>query len=112
MKTKANSSKAVKDTKNTKDINQKSLKEKSVLNPKLLSNESKQNLLNIHNEAKPYKHLFIENMFDDEFLREVQNESVTNLKATFKESDLFKVFQTIDMGNLDSFSQKEKKKMK
>lgn len=84
---------------------------KSVINPELLTKASIVKLLKAHNEAVPYKHLHIENIFDNQVMRKVQEESLTNLKATFKESDLFKVFQTIDMGNLDGFKQKDKNKL-
>lgn len=84
---------------------------KSAIDPELLTKKSIANLLKVHNEAKPYKHLHIENIFDNQLMRNVQEEALTNLQATFKESDLFKVFQTIDMGNLDNFKPKDKAKM-
>jgi len=51
--------------------------------------------------AQPYKHCLLPNLFDppaflDACLREIK----TNSKVNFKESDLFKVYQSIDLANL------------
>ena len=49
----------------------------------------------------PYPHAVFEEVFDDEFLRNCLRELKQHLMANFKETDLFKVFQTTDLANLE-----------
>jgi len=53
-------------------------------------------------ESRPYPHVSIENVFDDAFLRNCLEELKTCLTGNFKETDLFKVYQTMDLANLES----------
>lgn len=50
--------------------------------------------------AVPYPHVNIHNVFNDRFLRECLAELKDQLTANFKETDLFKVYQTTDLANL------------
>ena len=52
--------------------------------------------------ATPFPHGRIEHMFDDGFLKQVREELKSNSKVTFKESDLFRVYQSIDFATLVS----------
>ncbi|GIL68469.1 hypothetical protein Vafri_21729, partial [Volvox africanus] len=52
--------------------------------------------------AEPYKHCVMRDIFSIDLLRQVRDEIINNINATYKETDLFKVFQTGDLGNLDS----------
>jgi Rps23 Pro-64 3,4-dihydroxylase Tpa1-like proline 4-hydroxylase len=51
-------------------------------------------------DSKPYPHAQIQNLFQPDFLTAVKDEIKSQSKVTFKESDLFRVYQSIDMGNL------------
>mmetsp|Transcript_14322 Transcript_14322/g.18716 ORF Transcript_14322/g.18716 Transcript_14322/m.18716 type:complete len:585 (-) Transcript_14322:135-1889(-) len=50
--------------------------------------------------SKPYSHGLFESVFREDFLRKVKDEIKKTSKVTFKESDLFRVYQSIDMANL------------
>ena len=69
-----------------------------ILSPKILKSEEilKQN----YAKAAPFPHGRIEGMFVDGFLEKVLEEVKETSKVTFKESDLFRVYQSIDFGNL------------
>ncbi len=68
--------------------------------PGLLSVESEALLKASHDKSGPYKHLHIDHICMEDRMRLIHHEIKNNLTATFKESDLFKVFQTGDLGNL------------
>ncbi|RYG63939.1 hypothetical protein EON64_14970, partial [archaeon] len=57
--------------------------------------------------AQPYSHCIISPFCDRDFLSKVHDELTQHMKANFKETDLFKLFQTDELGTLDS---KETKK--
>jgi len=50
--------------------------------------------------AQPYPHAKIEDLCDPDHLRGVREEIITSLSATFKETDIYKVFQTGDLANM------------
>lgn len=54
----------------------------------------------LHDESGPYTHALFDPLCDDATMRKIHNEVTTNLTATLKETDLFKVYQTGDLGNL------------
>jgi len=54
----------------------------------------------------PYPHCVLSNITDPPFCRSVIKELKENLTATYKESDLFKFYQTLDLGNLEVGSEK------
>ena len=51
--------------------------------------------------SKPYQHGLFESLFYPEFITKVREEIKKNSKVNFKESDLFRVYQSIDMANLN-----------
>jgi Rps23 Pro-64 3,4-dihydroxylase Tpa1-like proline 4-hydroxylase len=51
--------------------------------------------------AEPYPHIVLPNLFPRDFLNAVILEIKNHSTVNFKESDLFRVFQTIDLANLD-----------
>ncbi len=51
--------------------------------------------------APPWPHARIEGLFDEARLRRIRNE-LGALQRTFKETDLFRVYQTGDLANLDA----------
>lgn len=51
--------------------------------------------------AKPFRHCVYDDVLDREFVLRVQKEVKDNSKVNFKESDLFRVYQSIDLANLD-----------
>ena len=69
-----------------------------VLSPETLEKESE--LKAYYSASKPYPHGYIENIFQPDFLFEVKEEIKSHSKVNFKESDLFRVYQSIDMANL------------
>ena len=52
-------------------------------------------------KSSPYPHSQVENLFQPEFMTKLRDEIKANARANFKESDLFRVYQTFDMANLD-----------
>ena len=51
--------------------------------------------------ASPYKHCVLKDVVSDARLRRVRDEIIHNIKATLKETDIYKVLQTGDLANLD-----------
>lgn len=58
--------------------------------------------------ASPYPHGQIKLMFVDGFLEKVLEEVKQHSRVKFKESDLFRVYQSVDLGNLSNDSQEAK----
>jgi Rps23 Pro-64 3,4-dihydroxylase Tpa1-like proline 4-hydroxylase len=56
-------------------------------------------------ESAPYSHAHMQRVFRPEFLRSVKEEIKSHTKVKFKESDLFRVYQSIDMANLEPGSE-------
>ncbi len=54
-----------------------------------------------HDQSGPYKHCVIDQLCNHEFLRKIHDELTTHVRANFKETDLFKVFQTSELGAID-----------
>ncbi|KAG2438215.1 hypothetical protein HYH02_010917, partial [Chlamydomonas schloesseri] len=73
--------------------------EPGIVNPETLA--AAEELAAKYQAAQPYKHTQVINPFNPELLRQVRDEIINNIDATYKETDLFKLFQTGDMGNLD-----------
>uniref|UniRef100_A0A7S1BNJ9 Prolyl 4-hydroxylase alpha subunit domain-containing protein n=1 Tax=Corethron hystrix TaxID=216773 RepID=A0A7S1BNJ9_9STRA len=64
-----------------------------------------QTLSSDYSKSAPFQHGHIPNSFLEEgVLENVRNEIIQNVKANFKESDLFRVYQSIDLGNLPPVS--------
>jgi Rps23 Pro-64 3,4-dihydroxylase Tpa1-like proline 4-hydroxylase len=62
-----------------------------------LGKNSVESLQKVYSRATPFPHIVLHDICDDTELRSVLDELKQNLKATFKETDLFKVFQTSDL---------------
>ncbi|OEU11046.1 hypothetical protein FRACYDRAFT_193193 [Fragilariopsis cylindrus CCMP1102] len=57
-----------------------------------------------YQQSKPYPHQQITNVFKAQFLLDLKEEIKLNSKVNFKESDLFRVYQSIDLANLNNLS--------
>ena len=62
--------------------------------------EYMQLMRNIHDNSHPYRHLVLDPLCDPEVLGKVHEEVKNNMTATYKETDLFKLFQTGELGNI------------
>jgi Rps23 Pro-64 3,4-dihydroxylase Tpa1-like proline 4-hydroxylase len=60
-----------------------------------------------YNLAQPYSHCILPNVFKDSFFNELVQEIKQNSKVNFKESDLFKFYQSIDLANLKDHDSEE-----
>lgn len=70
----------------------------TILNPKIM--QGLDDIAKVYREAKPYSHAVLDPVFVDGFADKVLDEVKHNLKAKFKESDLFRVYQSIDFANI------------
>ncbi|ORZ21069.1 Oxoglutarate and iron-dependent oxygenase degradation C-term-domain-containing protein [Absidia repens] len=61
--------------------------------------------------SQPYLHCKIDQLMDDSLLRAVRQEILSNLHFTVKETDIYKVWQTGDLANLDGLPQDELDKL-
>lgn len=77
----------------------------SPINPLLLAKDSVKALRKSHDISDPYRHIVLKDVCTDERMRKIHEEITNNMKANFKETDLFKVFQTGDLATLDSAQQ-------
>eukprot|EP00882_Tetradesmus_deserticola_P030037 GHRQ01033692.1.p1 GENE.GHRQ01033692.1~~GHRQ01033692.1.p1 ORF type:complete len:140 (+),score=58.34 GHRQ01033692.1:369-788(+) len=73
-----------------------------VVRKSLLSLNSRSELRQQHETSGPFSHLVLKDLADDKLLRAVREEVIHNISATYKETDLFKVFQTGDLANMDA----------
>ena len=81
-----------------------------LLSPSLLTECA--SLRSTYRSAEPFPHVQIPCLFSDpSFLEAVAHECKQNLTATFKESDLFKFYQTLDLANLSKESHPELPKL-
>lgn len=65
-----------------------------VIRQDLFSDDSRSSLRDSLQNAQPYTHVVIKELCDPAVLRAVRDEVIHNISATYKETDLFKVFQT------------------
>ncbi|KAF1969873.1 hypothetical protein BU23DRAFT_557287 [Bimuria novae-zelandiae CBS 107.79] len=56
---------------------------------------------NYYAKSQPYKHAVIQNLVDDQLLRNVRNEIREHISFTPKETDIYKIHQSGDLANLD-----------
>ena len=75
------------------------------------SSEELQRLQETYRSGIPYNHCIIPSFCNDVVLREVRKEIIENFDATYKETDLFKMLQTVDLANLDGLDDEKKKKI-
>jgi hypothetical protein len=66
----------------------------SLISPQLLSAETRAALRSAYQAAEPYLHGVFQELLPPAKLAQVREEIVGNIQATYKETDLFKVFQT------------------
>ena len=69
-----------------------------ILSPRVF--EEEEQLRADYATATPYPHGHITDIFVDGFLEQVLDELKQHSKVKFKESDLFRVYQSVDLGNL------------
>lgn len=62
-----------------------------------------------YRQASPYPHALIRNVFDKDFLKNVLQEMKEKSSVNFKESDLFKVYQSMDLANLKDCPENRRK---
>ncbi|EQC34335.1 hypothetical protein SDRG_08107 [Saprolegnia diclina VS20] len=74
----------------------------SVLHPDLLQSSAaaRASVQAAYATTKPYPHYQIPALCTREHMNKVHHECITHLEGNFKETDLFKLYQTIDLGNL------------
>jgi hypothetical protein len=65
-----------------------------VIREDLLSSSSRGRLRQEHDTSGPYTHVVLKDLCEPDLLRAVRDEVIHNITATYKETDLFKVFQT------------------
>ena len=55
-----------------------------------------------YDAAKPFRHVVVRPLCDDELLKRARREAIDELKADYKETDLFKVYQVPqDLGKIE-----------
>ena len=74
----------------------------SPLKPELFCEASIKSLKKYHENSQPYTHLVLDSLCIESRMVKVQHEAKHNLTANYKETDLFKVYQTGELGNFDS----------
>ncbi|KAI9349775.1 Oxoglutarate and iron-dependent oxygenase degradation C-term-domain-containing protein [Obelidium mucronatum] len=72
----------------------------------LLTNQNRDALQQDYLASAPYQHIVIPSLVNDELLRKVRKELLA-IHATRKETDIYRVFQTGDMANLDGLPEEE-----
>ncbi|KAI8064060.1 Oxoglutarate and iron-dependent oxygenase degradation C-term-domain-containing protein [Thamnidium elegans] len=75
----------------------------------LFEKESTQVIEKAFKESKPYLHCKIDKLVNDNLLRRVRKEILSNISFTLKETDIYKVNQTGDLANLDGLPKSELK---
>ena len=75
---------------------------KSPIRSDLYSDASVEELRSQHDNSGPYRHITIDGLCDESRMRAVHEEAINTMKTNFKETDLFKVYQTGDLMSLDS----------
>ncbi|KAI3435904.1 hypothetical protein D9Q98_001962 [Chlorella vulgaris] len=83
----------------------------AVLRPGLLTANAQADLKAQYEGSQPYPHCVIQDFANPDLLRKVREEIITNVQATYKETDLFKMFQTGDLANLDALPPEQAAKL-
>lgn len=73
----------------------------------LLSSEKRTQYKQAYDDSQPYKHAVVDELINDDLLRQARKEIVDELRFTEKETDIYKVNQTGDLANLDGLPQEE-----
>ena len=61
--------------------------------------------------AQPFPHLVLRRLFPDGFLRRARDEIIQHCEATHKETDIYRVYQTGDLANLDGLQPDEARRL-
>ncbi|CAM9794917.1 unnamed protein product [Scytosiphon promiscuus] len=80
-----------------------------VLRPSLFESKSVAQMQGEYRISEPYRHLVIPHLMDSEVLKTACEELKTNMQATLKETDIFKVYQTGDLANMDGLPDESKR---
>jgi Rps23 Pro-64 3,4-dihydroxylase Tpa1-like proline 4-hydroxylase len=85
----------------------------AIFRPDLLTDASRAQAAASFASAQPFPHLVLRDLLGDQgaLLRAVREELVTHVRATYKETDLFRVFQTGDLANLDALDEEQRAKL-
>ena len=75
------------------------------LDPALLAAGSRARYSESYNRAAPFAHAMLEPLCVAGSMEKIKEEVTRHLRAEFKETDLFKLYQTIDLANLSSAEQ-------
>ncbi|KAL0091040.1 Oxoglutarate and iron-dependent oxygenase degradation C-term-domain-containing protein [Phycomyces blakesleeanus] len=73
--------------------------------------ETASSLQTAYAASKPYLHCKIDKLVNEDLLRKVRKEILSNLHFTLKETDIYKVYQTGDLANLDGLPADELAKL-
>lgn len=79
-----------------------STEETSLFSRGLLSSSTEARLTKTYASSGPFPHVVFDPLCDVKTLREVREEIKTNVKCNYKETDLFKLYQTTDLANVDA----------
>lgn len=82
-----------------------------VIRRSLYEEDEIESLKKRYEQASPYPHCVVNDFCDSETLRRVRQEIIENFDATYKETDLFKMLQTVDLANLDGMDEEKKAKI-
>ncbi|EEB05623.1 2-oxoglutarate and Fe(II) dioxygenase domain-containing protein 1 [Schizosaccharomyces japonicus yFS275] len=77
--------------------------------PHALDVEESKRLSAIYHANGPYNHVVIRPLIDDTLLRNVRKEIMENIHFTEKVTDIYRIWQTGDLANLDGLDAKEQK---
>ncbi|KAL9082326.1 MAG: hypothetical protein Q9159_006498 [Coniocarpon cinnabarinum] len=69
--------------------------------PQLFTTETFESHNASYHTSQPFKHGVIPSLIDDTLLRSVRSEITTNISFTPKETDIYKIYQSGDLANLD-----------
>lgn len=72
-----------------------------------LNDEDAARLRKMHDEALPYKYVVLDPLLVPRKMASIQQEAKHNMRATLKETDLFRVYQTGDLGGMDAAQMQE-----
>jgi Rps23 Pro-64 3,4-dihydroxylase Tpa1-like proline 4-hydroxylase len=65
-----------------------------------------------YTSAEPFSHIQLREVFDEVFLNAVRNEIISNCTGSLKETDIYKVYQTGELRNLDALSTEEQRRLR
>lgn len=77
-------------------------RKESPLDENLLSKRSVEVLRAYHDNSRPYRHVVIDPLCTPEKIRQIHDEAIYNITTTFKETDLFKVYQSGDLAAIST----------